>query len=71
MSALTSVLQYKWTVLLLLLTIYLGRKYRQYRKLDKFPGPFSTGWFELWHIRTLLSMRSHYAYKEVNDKYGK
>ncbi|KAF2867781.1 benzoate 4-monooxygenase cytochrome-like protein P450 [Massariosphaeria phaeospora] len=55
---------------LLLLLLYTTLKYLQYARLRAFPGPFSTGWSEIWHTRAILSMRSHVRYKEVTDKYG-
>ncbi|CAI6337947.1 unnamed protein product [Periconia digitata] len=45
-------------------------RYRTYRRLSQFRGPLSTGWLELWHIRAILSMRSHEWYREATDKYG-
>ncbi|KAH8725563.1 benzoate 4-monooxygenase cytochrome-like protein P450 [Phaeosphaeriaceae sp. PMI808] len=61
----------RWLLLAICMVMYVANKYWKYRKLQAFPGPFSTGWFELWHIRTILSTRSHLRYHEVSEKYGR
>jgi hypothetical protein len=60
----------RWLLLTVAFAAYVANRYRKYRRLQAFRGPFSTGWSELWHIRAILEGRSHVAYKEVNDKYG-
>ncbi|CBX98545.1 similar to benzoate 4-monooxygenase cytochrome P450 [Plenodomus lingam JN3] len=55
----------------LALFIFVGNKYRKYRRLQNFPGPFSTGWSEAWHTLTTLSRHNHLEYHEVSKKYGR
>ena len=49
---------------------YLVTKIRAYNRLKAFPGPFSTGLSELFHIYVNLSPVSHLWYKWLCDKYG-
>ena len=71
MSLIAQLYAARWLLLSIAIVIFAANKYRQYRLLQAFNGPFSTGWSDLWHIRAILSMRSHLIYKDVNDKYGK
>ena len=59
-----------WLLIVVALVLYIADKYRRYLRLRAFKGPFGTGWSELWHSSTILSLRSHLIYKEVCDKYG-
>jgi hypothetical protein len=61
----------RWLLSAVALALYIASKYRAYKRLAAFKGPFSTGWSEAWHARAILSNRSHLAYKDVNDEYGK
>jgi hypothetical protein len=61
----------RWTVVSVLLALYAASKYRQYRRLSDFKGPFSTGWCNLWHAYLIISKRSHLYYQGLNEKYGK
>lgn len=70
MSLLAHLLAAKWLLLAAAVALYAADKYRKYCRLRDFGGPFSTGWSELWHTRAILTLRSHLAYKDVNDKYG-
>jgi hypothetical protein len=70
MSFLVQLIVAKWFLFTAVLALYAANKYRKYARLPAFKGPFSSGWSELWHTRAMLGMRSHLAYKDVNDKYG-
>lgn len=70
MSLILQLYAARWLLLSAVLVVYVADKYRKYVRLRAFKGPFSTGWSELWHTRVLLGLRSHLAYKDVNDKYG-
>ena len=70
MPLLVQLVAAKWLLLAAVLALYFADKYRKYARLSAFNGPFSTGWSELWHTRALLGLRSHLAYKDVNDRYG-
>ncbi|CAA9961570.1 Pisatin demethylase [Pyrenophora teres f. maculata] len=59
-----------WLLLAVALAGYVVKKHREYRRLEAFPGPLSTGWSEMLHIRAILSRRSHVWYKQVTDQYG-
>jgi hypothetical protein len=61
----------RWTVISVLLALYVASKYRQYRRLSDFKGPFSTGWSDLWHAYSIISKRPQLYYQGLNDKYGK
>lgn len=61
----------RWWLLSIVLGFFVMIKYQKYRRLQAFPGPFSTGWSELWHARTVMSNHCHLKYKEVNDNYGR
>jgi len=50
---------------------YVLKKGREYRRLQAFPGPVSTGWSEVLHMRAILSRRSHMWYKQVINQHGK
>jgi hypothetical protein len=60
----------RWTVISVLLALYAAFKYKRYRRLSEFKGPFSTGWSDLWHAHLIISKRSHLYYQGLNDKYG-
>ncbi|KAF1961436.1 benzoate 4-monooxygenase cytochrome-like protein P450 [Byssothecium circinans] len=60
----------RWLLVAATLSIYTALKYKAYKRLSHFKGPFSTGFSELWHIHAILSMRSHEMYREATDKYG-
>ncbi|KAF2727110.1 benzoate 4-monooxygenase cytochrome-like protein P450 [Polyplosphaeria fusca] len=62
--------QARWPILGAILLLYIASKVRTYMRLRQFKGPFSTGWSEVWHVRAILSLRSHEKYREVTDKYG-
>lgn len=49
---------------------YALRVYRQYSRLHKFKGPFSTGISNFWHSRAILRHESHLKYAEACEKYG-
>ena len=70
MSIISNLCDARWGLASAVLVLYVLNKFRKYRRLQAFKGPFSTGWSELWHIRTIFSMRSHLIYREVDDKYG-
>ncbi|KAF2191116.1 pisatin demethylase [Zopfia rhizophila CBS 207.26] len=46
-------------------------RFRQYWRLRRFKGPFSTGFSWLWHSRAVLSGAAHRHYGDVTQKYGK
>lgn len=71
MSLLAQLYALRWLLLTAVVALHLADKYRKYIRLRHFHGPFGTGWSEFWHSRMILSLHSHLAYKEVNDKYGK
>jgi hypothetical protein len=71
MSILAEVYGFRWYLVAIGFVTFLSFKFAAYKRLAAFQGPFSVGWSELWHTRTMLSMRSHLVYKDVNDKYGK
>ena len=71
MSLLAQLLTAKWFLFAVCLVLYTAYKVQMYMRLRAFKGPFSTGWSELWHTTSILRKRSHLAYKEANDKYGK
>ncbi len=60
----------RWLVALAGLLFYIIYKIRGYNRLKAFKGPFSSGWFEIWHSYTILGDKEHLKYKEVCDKYG-
>jgi hypothetical protein len=70
MSLLAQLVAAKWLLLAAIIVLYTVDRYQKYVRLQAFKGPFSTGWSEWWHTRAILGMRSHLAYKEVNEKYG-
>ena len=59
-----------WLLLSVALVGFVVKKHRDYRRLQAFPGPVSTGWTEVLHTRAILSRRSHAWYKQVTDQYG-
>ena len=71
MSALEQIYAARWLLMAIAFALYGVSRYRAYRRLVSFGGPFSTGWSELWHTRAILSNRSHLAYQKATDKYGK
>ncbi|KAI8942935.1 hypothetical protein NX059_000973 [Plenodomus lindquistii] len=71
MSLAVGFYELRYLVLFFVLLGYLANKYRTYRRLQEFPGPFSTGWTEAWHVRTVLSTKCHLRYNEVSAKYGR
>jgi hypothetical protein len=70
MSILTEVYAHRWLFICAIALLYGVSKYRTYRRLAAFQGPFSSGWCELWHSYQIFGTRSHLAYRDVNDKYG-
>lgn len=60
----------RWLLAAISTILYIIWKYRAYKRLAAFTGPFSTGWSEIWHTYTILAMQSHLKYKEINDRYG-
>lgn len=70
MALFAEVYAVRWLLLSVVFLFYLADKYRKYRRLQAFKGPFSSGWSEVWHSRAILSMQSHLRYKDVCDKYG-
>ncbi|KAB5522945.1 cytochrome P450 86A1 [Coniochaeta sp. 2T2.1] len=43
---------------------------RAYRRLSHIPGPFGTGWTDLWLIRAQISGRISFILADANTKYG-
>ncbi|KAF9874726.1 cytochrome P450 [Colletotrichum karsti] len=70
MTLLAQLYGFRWVVVGVLLTVYVGKKIKTYNRLKAFRGPFSTGWFEMWHSFAILSFKSHLKYDEVCRKYG-
>ena len=70
MSLFAQLYPLRWLLLSAVIALYVADKYRKYYRLRHFSGPFGTGWSEFWHSCVILGLRSHLAYKEVNDKYG-
>lgn len=71
MALSTQLYDLRWVLAIVVVTVYAAFKYRTYQRLAAFKGPFSTGWCEAWHSYWIMGTRSHLAYKDVNDKYGK
>lgn len=44
---------------------------RGHSRLKHIPGPFGTGWTDLWMLRAQLSGRMCFLLAEANEKYGK
>ena len=59
-----------WFLAAIVAVGYAVSKYRAYKRLAVFQGPFSTGWSNIWHSSWILSKHSHLAYVDVNNKYG-
>lgn len=70
MTLLSQLYSFRWALIGFLLAFYVGRKIQTYNRLKAFKGPFSSGWFELWHSFAILSFKSHLKYDEVCRKYG-
>lgn len=70
MSLLVQLYAARWMLFSALLVLYAVSKYRQYRRLAAFKGPFSTGWSDLWNALTIVRNDSHLCYLGLNDKYG-
>ncbi|KAK3949388.1 hypothetical protein QBC32DRAFT_327021 [Pseudoneurospora amorphoporcata] len=70
MGTLTLIYEARWLPASVVLAIWAVLKVKQYYRLCHFKGPFSTGWFEIWHGLAYLSEDSHMKYKEATDKYG-
>jgi hypothetical protein len=60
----------RWLLFSGAILLYAFYKYRTYRRLQVFEGPFLSGWCGAWHICALLSLRSHQWYANACDKYG-
>ncbi|KAH7095544.1 putative cytochrome P450 monooxygenase [Paraphoma chrysanthemicola] len=70
MSFLVQLYFSRWLLAAISTILYIIWKYRAYKRLAAFKGPFSTGWSEIWHTHAILTMQSHLKYKEINDRYG-
>jgi hypothetical protein len=70
MTYFAGIFDMRWMVIAVVVFVYAASKYRTFRRLAAFKGPWSTGWCEAWHSYHLMGTRSHLAYKEVNDRYG-
>jgi hypothetical protein len=70
MSIVSQLYAARWLLISAVVVVYGVSKYRVYKRLSAFKGPFSTGWSELWHVSWILGTRGHLAYQEVNKKYG-
>jgi hypothetical protein len=70
MSFLVHLYAARWWLASVVFLAYATSKYRAYKRLAAFKGPFSTGWSEVWHTYHILNRRAHLAYFPVNDKYG-
>jgi hypothetical protein len=70
MSVLAHIHTLRWLIVAIAFALYGVTKYRTYKRLASFNGPFGAGWSELWHTRAILSNRSHLAYNKVTDIYG-
>lgn len=70
MAILSQLYTTRWVLAGLCIALYAALKYKTYKRLSHFKGPFGAGWWEVWHIRAILSLRSHEKYREVTDKYG-
>ena len=71
MSVLLAGYSVRWLLSFLGLAIYVVTKIRTYNRLRAFKGPFSTGFSEFWRAKAYLGLKSHLAYRDVCDKYGK
>ncbi|KAM7214882.1 Cytochrome P450 [Rhypophila decipiens] len=70
MTVLSLVYDARWMVLGLLTLVYLGNKLILYHRLSHFKGPFSSGWSELYHIKTILSLDFNDTYNTLCETYG-
>lgn len=70
MSLLTQLYAVRWLLLTAALVLYVVHKYRRYKRLQHFDGPFGAGLSEFWHVKTILRQDTHLIYKAVNEKYG-
>jgi hypothetical protein len=54
------------------LAVYLViDRVRDHSRLRHIPGPFWTGWTDIWMLYAQLSGRMCFLLAEANDKYGK
>ncbi|OAL49101.1 benzoate 4-monooxygenase cytochrome-like protein P450 [Pyrenochaeta sp. DS3sAY3a] len=60
----------KELLLLAIFILFVVNKFRTYRRLQTFKGPFSSGWSNFWHSRVILNTQSYLVYEQVNKKYG-
>lgn len=70
MSLFAQLYAVKWLLVAVILVAYAVATFVRYRRLRAFPGPISSGWCELLHMRAILSRHSHLWYKAVGDEYG-
>jgi hypothetical protein len=71
MSLLAQLYAAKWLLLSAILVGYAAIAcVSKYRRLRAFPGPPSTGWCELLHMRAILGRHSHIWYQKVGERYG-
>ena len=52
------------------IALLLVARVRAYRRLSHIPGPFWTGWTDLWLIKAQLSGRISFILADANTKYG-
>ena len=71
MGIVTLIYEARWLLASVVLAIWAVVKVKQYYRLRHFKGPFSTGWFEIWHGLAHLFENSHMKYKEATDRYGR
>ena len=70
MGFLSLLYDFRWHIAGAVFSYYIIAKIRAYNRLKSFPGPFSTGFAEIWHACAVLSWRSQIWYADVNKKYG-
>lgn len=57
-------------LLIVAVAYFVIHRILQYRRLQHFSGPFSTGLSWWWHSRAVISGQAHRYYGEVTEKHG-
>jgi hypothetical protein len=71
-SAIASVLlSSRWYLVIVAITAYAIKLYRDYDRLKDFKGPWATPWTSFWLVRAVSGLQTHAKLDEVCQKYGR
>lgn len=71
MTLLDNLVEHRWLLLAALVVLYAVRKVVQYRRIRRFPGPWTTAFSGIPHNIKAYTGEAHNWYRDISDTYGR